>query len=229
MNLSLFPNKKVILSFLLLLLVLVMLYASSQSTKTDQYTFMLSSIKVQFKTPSRYSKDFPKPDAFTKNINIYDTDIYNDSKTTSTLEELYFDYGKGFLFGNVNGTLKAAIQVRKTLLESSGKTNPDQLIKILHHDFDKDFSKQDLKDFAITPPRSINNLNISGIVWSHYEYTTNDQVILLYATALSEQHYLQILFKFIDNSPGEKNNWKEQASEQINGIMQSFSIKSIGN
>lgn len=205
---------KILINNLLLtltLLVTAMLFNTATASNYHHYKLKLSSTLIEFDSPTDYSKDFPKPQSFETNINIYDSDIYGDSGIASVLQQLYFDFGKGFIFGKVNGTLEATFVLRKTNLRGIDNSNPGQLIKTLEHDFYDEFSKQDLEDFDIKVISKFSNKKISNIEWSHFEYTTNSTLNNSFAIPLSECHYLQIIFRFIDNSTGEDNTWKKQA------------------
>lgn len=217
------------LLLILLLLVTTMLLKQANANNLHHYELNLSGIRVGFDTPTNYSKDFPKPQSLTKNTNIYDVDIYGNLGVASVLQQIYFDFGKGFFFGKVNGTLEATIVLRKTNLQNIDNKKEDQLLKTLEHDFYSEFSKQDLKDYNINIIGDFSMVNISNTKWSHFKYTTNHKKNIVYAVPLSEKHYLEVIFRFIDNSTGENNNWKEQATDYLNNIMNSFSIESSGN
>ncbi len=217
------------LLLILFLLVTTMLLKQANANDLHHYELNLSGMQVAFDTPTNYSKDFPRPQSLNKNINIYDIDIYGDSGVASVLQQIYFDFGKGFFFGKVNGTLEATIVLRKTKLQDIDNNKDDQLLKTLEHDFYSEFSKQDLKDYNIKVNTDFSVVNISSIKWSHFKYTTNHKQNIVYAIPLSEKHYLEIIFRFIDNSTGENNNWKEQATDYLNNIINSFSIESSGN
>jgi len=223
--LSTYKIKNILLT-IITLLVTTMLLNNTIANDLHHYKLKLSSTLIEFDSPTNYSKDFPKPQSLDKNINIFDANSYGDTGTHSVLQQLYFDFGKGFIFGKVNGTLEATLVLRKTNLKDIDNNNPGQLLKSLEHDFYTEFSKQDLKDYDIKVNNEFSTVNISNIEWSYFDYTTNSIHNYAYAIPLSETHYLQVIFRYIDNSTGEKNNWKEQAANYQKNILESFQITS---
>ena len=196
----------------------------SSTSKYIQYNFKLSSRSISFSEPGNYSKNFPQPQKTSLSLDIFDPDTYTDSKHTRVLHQSYWDFGKTFIFSKVKGTLYITVVLFRSYQNDLDLEKEDQFSKAIQLDFNKNNPKQDIKDYGITPPEEFKLITINRIQWVHYVYDVGGEKKFIYTIPLSEHHYLKVNLNFIDNSPGEKNNWKEHATSTMNQIMSSFKI-----
>jgi len=200
-------------------------YSMAVTNKYKTYDFKLSSKIVSFSEPDNYSKDFSKPNTKNQTLNIFDPDVYTDSEYSLVLHKAYWDYGRSFFIGKVNGTLSMTVALVRTYETQLNLENGEQFKNALQLDFEHDYDKQTQEDYGITPPEEYTSQTISTSKWVHYKYDSNGEIRSVYSIPLSEQHYLQIIFSFIDNSTGKANDWEQQATSTMNQIMSSFQIK----
>lgn len=217
-----FPASKVIL--LITLATLPNLVLSMSNPKSTLIQLDLSGNSMSFSEPVNYSKDFPSPLNSKYIINIYDKDAYTDSAKTKVIRKSYWDYGKGFIFGKVKGTLSMTIVLYHTNQESLDLTRSEDFLKALKSDFDNDNSKQDIEDFGIDIPKNYTLAKVNGLNWGQYEYFVNDSKRLTYALPLSDQHYIKVNFNFINNSRSEDTDWMNDAQKTISNIVSTFSL-----
>lgn len=204
---------------LITILVLTMIFDISSANQQETYSLNLSGKKYEFSTPNNFSRDFPKPSKHSIIINIYDTVLYNDSGTTISIYEHYFDFKEGLIFKETKGILKMSTIVRKSNFKNENVVN---LIKNLTFDFNNDYSAQDLSDFNIEAPFSYENETISGNNWITYQHKINNQLISTYALSLDDDYYLSVSFKYINNSTEKDNDWESIAQSHEKAIISSF-------
>jgi len=215
---------KIIFSLLFLLAVIFNMETSMAKPKTTTVKFDLSGSIISFSSPTNYSKDFPAPSKDKYLFNIYDKAVYTDSENTRVIRQSHWDYGKGFFFGKVKGTLSMTAVLYHTSQKDIDLKNNEDFIKALKLDFEKANSKQDIEDFGIEVPLNYSLKDLQGTSWGYYEYFIDSNKKISYTVALSDQHYLKVNFNFINNSHNEKNDWIEQAETTINEIMSSFEM-----
>jgi len=200
-------------------------YSMSIATQKITYTFKLSSKTVSVSESNDYSKDYPRPDQTIQNLNIFDSDIYNDTDRTRVLHHSYWDYGKTFFFRKVKGTLSFTLVLFRTFDNQINLEQSDQFSKTIQQEFKAKYTKTELEEYGVTPPDNFVFEVINGEKWLYYKYESSGQMRFCYSIPISEKHYLMANFRFIDNSVGQKSDWKEQATSTIIQIMLSFHIK----
>lgn len=195
---------------------------ASTSNQT-MYNIKLSSKSLSFSEPRDYSKDFPPPNSQNQSINIYDNDIYTDTDHTSILHQAYWDYGKGFFFGKVKGTLSITIMLIHTYQDQINLENSGQLMQAVPMDFERIYDKETRKEFRISVPDKYTNETINNSDWVHFDYKIRNEIKSVYAAPISDKHYIMVTFGYINNSSDE--SWKDKAKISVNNIMSSFEIK----
>lgn len=183
---------------------------------------------IGFLSPVNYSKGLPWPAETQYQINIYDTDLYkiffDDSDNVIPIRKSYWDYGRGFVLGGVQGILSMTLALYKTSEKNVDlKINTD-FIKTLQRDFEALFDEQYRKEHRVDIPERYQIETISGLNWGSYEYYIDGSRYITYGLALSDQHYLMVAFHFINNNEGKKNNWKQQAQATVDFIIASFEV-----
>jgi len=189
----------------------------------------LSGQAISFLSPVNYSKNFPWPSEKEYRINIHDKDIYKSAYTelenAYSIRQSYWDYGRGIIFGGAKGTLSMTVVLYRTFDKNTDAKNSSEFITALQTDFEKTYDKQAREEFGIELPEHYQTTAISNLDWGHYEYLMGrGERHVVYAIPVSKQHYLMVTFNFINNSHGEKNDWKDQAQATVDFIMSSFKM-----
>lgn len=191
--------------------------------------FNFSGRLLSFSSPVNYSKDFPLPSETQYRINVYDNDIYKkpytDLESSYSIRKSYWDYGRGIFFGGVNGTLSMGMALYKTSDKNLNLKKSDDFLTAMQNDFEIIYDDQAREEFVVKLPDKYQIKKISNLNWGYYEYEMGrGEKHVAYTIPVSEQHYLMVVFNFINNSHGKKNNWEEQAQETIDFIVYSFNI-----
>ncbi len=218
--------------FIALILFVAVLINSERSMANPKSTLIkldLSGHKMNFSSPVNYSKDFPLPSETQYRINIYDNDIYKnpytDLENSYSIRQSYWDYGRGIIFGGVKGTLSMGMALNKTSDKSLNLEKSDDFITAMQNDFEIIYDEQAREEFVVKLPEKYLIKKISNLDWGYYEYEMGrGEKHVAFSIPVSEQHYLMVVFNFINNSHGKENNWKEQAQETIDFIISSFDV-----
>lgn len=220
---------RVFLAFGVSLLAIFNMGIGMASTKSEIVEFTFSSKKISFSSPVNYSKDYPAPQEKKYTINLYDKDLYKKDYTKSVksfgIRKAYWDYGRGIIFGGVKGTLSMMTGLYSSSQNVALLKENRFFLESLQKNLEQVYDEQAREDYTVVLPEKYQFKNISNIDWAFYEYSIGGKKIVAYAYPLDEQHYLKIEFDFIDNSEGQKNNWKEQAQDTVDFIMSSFEVK----
>lgn len=197
---------------------------SMAAPKNVNVQLNLSGNKISFNSPINYSKDFSWPKETEYNINIYDKDNYTLFENSHIIRKSYWDYGKGLFFGGVKGTLSMTLVLYKTTVKKANLKNDNELIKAMELDFKSIYDEQTRNKPETVLPKEFQLKKISNKSCGYYEFVLDGDKHIVYGVPLSDEHYLMIGFNFINNSEGQKNNWKEQAQETVDFIMSSFVV-----
>ena len=201
--------------------------------KSERIQFDLSDTRISYDSPLNYSKRYPKSPADVQTqyrINIHDQDLYKKysnyitSKIFHGIRQSFWDYGRSMIWDDVKGTLSMSVALYRTLHEFDPKDH-DAFIKTLQADFELIYDKKARKDLKVILPEKYQMTTIASVPWGCYEFSIGGTRIVTYAYPLSDQHYLSAQFDFINNSEGQKSNWKQQAQATVDFIMASFEVK----
>lgn len=200
-------------------------YSMSIGNQTTTYTFRLSSKVISLTEPNDYSRDYPRPIHINQTLNIFDNVTYNDTDRSRVLHESYWDYGKIFPFSKVKGRLSFTVVLYRTFDEKIDLEKDAQFSKFMQNDFKNKYTKTEIEEYGVTPPGKYVLEDNNGSQWLYYEYDVDGQIRYCYSIPISDKHYIMANFRFIDNSIGQKSNWKGKAKSTMNQIMSSFKIE----
>lgn len=187
----------------------------------DSYDFRLSGYEFRIKLPSSESVEYPvKPAKHMVDIN----DLSNYQNWFESIEvfDKYWEYRQAFRVGSV-GALRVSAMVR--LSSNGAPTNVSSVdsADAMKNDIKRRYERNQLKTGLGVESSFVNLMvkNFNGKDWFYYPAKDAN----VYAAQIGDRHYLEIRFRFIDNSRGGKTDWLERARSDELKIMSSVVLK----
>lgn len=196
--------------------------ATSGEGNWNRYDFRLSGYEFCIKLPGSESVEYPvKPAKHMVDIN----DLSNYQNWFESIEvfDKYWEYREVFRVGSV-GTLRVSAMVRL----SSNDAAPTNVSSVgnadaMKNDIKRRYEHNQLKSGLGVESSFVNLMvkNFNGKDWFYYQAKDAN----VYAAQIGDRHYLEIRFRFIDNSRGGKADWLERARSDELKIMSSVVLK----
>lgn len=204
-------------------LLLVSLESTAMSDK--EFNLNLSGTDFKISLPDDFSRDFPPPSVFSKEVNIYNQDLYEDnSRSAELLSKAYWDYKSGFIFKDTLGTLSLSLQLRATIKDSDDALSSENFKDTIDSDLRRYFDKEDLQSYGYSLPTGYQAYSSGSIDWLRYEYDANGKAVTVFATPISDSHYLHLTFTVIDQRPNTEAPWKSKVRQRMVNMVETVRL-----
>lgn len=209
----------------------ICIFATAKAGAVDweQHRILLSGSVLTLSFPKGESNDFFKHAMMTE-VDINDDTKYDKWFSAINLFEKYWDYNKFLVPGSL-GSLHAIAMVRALPANTNANAlDPSELkqaiVQRLQHSRDEENQRLIQKgNVALTDalPTEFTTKSLNGKEWLQYHISGRDDTDA-YVAGIDKTHYVEIHFSFIDNSRGNKSDWRERAAADEMKIMASATL-----
>ena len=165
------------------------------------------------------------------NFDINNSANFDKWMSSPVLVKKYWGFKKIFVPGAL-GVLEMRIRVLTSISPIAEQT-PEKLIEVikarslrLTEEINRELHDEHKGEKKYVPPTAFIQKVFNEREWVQYKFDANYEG-QVYVTWLDNMHYMEIVFKYTDNSRGYKSDAKETASKNIISIMNSAKLLDV--